>query len=39
MSLSVENLTVYYQTLHGQVRALEDVSFTLGRWRDHGLGR
>ena len=37
MSLSVENLTVYYQTLHGQVRALEDVSFTLADGEIMGL--
>ena len=29
MSLRVENLTVYYQTLKGFVQALEDVSFSL----------
>ncbi|MDI7277342.1 MAG: ABC transporter ATP-binding protein [Anaerolineae bacterium] len=29
MSLQVENLTVYYQTLRGEVRALEDASFAV----------
>jgi peptide/nickel transport system ATP-binding protein len=29
MSLKIENLTVYYQTLAGNVRALEDASFSL----------
>lgn len=29
MSLNIENLTVYYQTLRGQVRALENASFTI----------
>ncbi len=29
MSLNVENLTVYYQTLKGVVQALEDASFSL----------
>lgn len=29
MSLNVENLTVYYQTLKGNVQALEDVSFDI----------
>lgn len=29
MSLSVQNLTVVYQTLHGDVRALEKASFSL----------
>ena len=29
MSLRVENLSVYYQTLRGDVRALEDASFTV----------
>ncbi len=29
MSLRTENLTIYYQTLAGNVRALEDASFTL----------
>ena len=37
MSLSVENLTVYYQTLQGQVRALEDVSFSLADGEIMGL--
>ncbi len=29
MSLKIENLTVYYQTLKGEVQALEDASFSL----------
>ncbi len=29
MSLKVENLTVYYQTLRGEVRALEDATFSV----------
>lgn len=29
MSLRVENLTVYYQTLHGDVRALESADFAI----------
>jgi ABC-type dipeptide/oligopeptide/nickel transport system ATPase component len=29
MSLNVENLTVYYQTLKGPVQALEDASFSM----------
>jgi peptide/nickel transport system ATP-binding protein len=29
MSLDVKNLTVYYQTLRGDVRALEDATFTI----------
>jgi len=29
MSLKIENLTVYYQTILGNVRALEDASFSL----------
>lgn len=29
MSLNVENLTIYYQTLAGNVRALEDASFSV----------
>lgn len=29
MSLKIENLTIYYQTLAGNVRALEDASFSL----------
>jgi peptide/nickel transport system ATP-binding protein len=29
VSLNIENLTVYYQTLRGQVRALENASFTI----------
>lgn len=37
MSLSVENLTVYYQTLQGPVRALEDVSFKLSDGEIMGL--
>lgn len=37
MSLSVENLTVVYQTLHGDVRALEDASFSLADGEIMGL--
>jgi peptide/nickel transport system ATP-binding protein len=37
MSLHVENLTVYYQTLKGDVRALEDASFTLADGEIMGL--
>ncbi|GAP22173.1 ABC transporter ATP-binding protein [Leptolinea tardivitalis] len=29
MSLKIENLTIYYQTIAGNVRALEDASFSL----------
>jgi peptide/nickel transport system ATP-binding protein len=29
VSLKIENLTIYYQTLSGDVRALEDASFTV----------
>ena len=35
--LQVENLTVYYQTLKGQVRALENASFTLADGEIMGL--
>lgn len=35
--LQVENLTVYYQTLKGQVRALENASFTLANGEIMGL--
>ena len=37
MSLQVENLTVYYQTLHGDVRALEDATFALSDGEIMGL--
>lgn len=37
MSLSVNNLTVYYQTLQGQVKALEDVTFNLADGEIMGL--
>ncbi len=37
MSLNVDNLTVYYQTLQGQVKALENVSFTLADGEIMGL--
>lgn len=37
MSLQVENLTVYYQTLRGDVRALEDASFSLADGEIMGL--
>lgn len=37
MSLRVENLTVYYQTLKGVVQALEDASFSLGDGEIMGL--
>ncbi len=37
MSLQVENLTVYYQTLHGDVRALEDATFHLADGEIMGL--
>ena len=37
MSLRVENLSVYYQTLRGDVRALEGASFTLADGEVMGL--
>ncbi len=37
MSLRVENLTVYYQTLRGDVRALEDATFTVADGEIMGL--
>ncbi len=37
MSLQVENLTVYYQTLRGEVQALEDASFTVADGEIMGL--
>lgn len=37
MSLQVENLTVYYQTLRGDVRALEDATFTVDDGEIMGL--
>jgi len=37
MSLTVENLTVYYQTLKGVVQALEDATFSLGDGEIMGL--
>lgn len=37
MSLHVENLTVYYQTMKGQVRALEDATFTIADGEIMGL--
>jgi peptide/nickel transport system ATP-binding protein len=37
MSLQVENLTVYYQTLYGNVQALEDATFTLADGEIMGL--
>jgi ABC-type oligopeptide transport system ATPase subunit len=37
MSLTVENLTVYYQTLKGGVQALEDATFSLGDGEILGL--
>lgn len=37
MSLTVENLTVYYQTLQGAVRALESASFSLADGEIMGL--
>ena len=35
--LQVEKLRVYYQTLAGPVRAVEDVSFTLKKGERFGL--
>ena len=37
MSLQAENLTVYYQTLHGDVQALEDATFTVADGEIMGL--
>jgi peptide/nickel transport system ATP-binding protein len=37
VSLQVKNLTVYYQTLRGDVRALEDATFTVGDGEIMGL--
>jgi peptide/nickel transport system ATP-binding protein len=37
VSLQVENLTVYYQTLRGDVRALESASFTIADGEIMGL--
>ena len=37
MSLQVENLTVYYQTLRGDVRALESATFTVADGEIMGL--
>jgi peptide/nickel transport system ATP-binding protein len=37
MSLRVENLTVYYQTLRGDVRALESATFTIADGEIMGL--
>jgi peptide/nickel transport system ATP-binding protein len=37
VSLRVENLTVYYQTLKGSVKALEDATFTLANGEIMGL--
>jgi len=37
VSLQVENLTVYYQTLRGDVRALEDATFTVDDGEIMGL--
>jgi peptide/nickel transport system ATP-binding protein len=37
VSLRVENLTVYYQTLRGDVRALEDATFTVADGEIMGL--
>lgn len=37
MSLSVENLRIYYQTLHGDVQALDGVSFSIGDGEIMGL--
>ncbi|NMC84060.1 MAG: ABC transporter ATP-binding protein [Anaerolineaceae bacterium] len=37
MSLDVKNLTVYYQTLRGDVHALEDVSFSIADGEIMGL--
>ncbi len=37
MSLNVENLTVYYQTLRGEIRALEDATFSVADGEIMGL--
>lgn len=37
MSLQAENLTVYYQTLHGDARALEDATFSVADGEIMGL--
>jgi peptide/nickel transport system ATP-binding protein len=37
MSLQVKNLSVYYQTLKGDVRALEDATFTVADGEIMGL--
>lgn len=37
MSLHVENLTVYYRTLRGDVQALEDATFSIGDGEIMGL--
>ena len=37
MSLNIQNLTVYYQTLRGDVRALENASFSVGDGEIMGL--
>ena len=37
MSLQAENLTVYYQTLHGDARALEDATFSVADGEIRGL--
>ena len=37
MSLQVENLTVYYQTLRGDVQALEDATFSVADGEIMGL--
>ena len=37
MSLAVDNLRVYYRTLHGDVRALDGVSFTVADGEIMGL--
>lgn len=37
MSLAVENLTVYYQTLRGEVHSLEQASFSIADGEIMGL--
>lgn len=37
MSLEAENLTVYYQTLHGDVKALDGATFSIGDGEIMGL--
>ena len=37
MSLQIENLKVYYQTLHGDVKALDTVSFSIADGEIMGL--